>query len=93
MAHKDWDARFAQSVNSFHAAQQQILTNRSKNAIPDLEAYIELRRDGSGLKMMFDLIELAEGLVVPDDESDEGEAIRRLKQCAADIIAWSLVRP
>lgn len=91
LAHKDWDAHFARAVNSFRAAQLQVVINHSKNAVPDLEAYIELRRDASGLKMVFDLIELAEGLELPDEDGEEGEAIRRLKQCAADIIAWSLV--
>jgi hypothetical protein len=65
-----------------------VVKNHQIGVVPDLESYIQLRRDSSGLRMMFDLIEIAEGLVLPG-EAVEGGAVGRLTQCAMDIVAWS----
>ena len=87
-----WHSRFTSSVHAFRAAQLQVIVNRSRDVSPDLEGYIELHRDASGLRMVFDLIELVEGLKVPVGRAENIERLRKLAQCAADIIAWSKVR-
>lgn len=93
IAPQSWQAQFAHSTTAFRDAQLQIFANRTKNITPDLEGYIELRRNASGLKMVFDLIELAAGPKPPTPgiTQNEMEQLKKLRHCAADIIAWSLV--
>jgi hypothetical protein len=73
----------------YQAAQQQVARNRLDDVVPDLESYIELRRDSSGIKMIFDLIEVVGGLDLPS-EIIEGQDARRLAHLTADIINWSM---
>jgi len=88
--HPSWLARFDRSTRAFRAAQSQLRSNDARRLIPDLDSYIDLRRNLSGLRMLFDLIELAEGLDLPDEVVDE-PILRKLSCCAIDIIAWSTV--
>ncbi|KAF9467542.1 isoprenoid synthase domain-containing protein [Collybia nuda] len=86
----DWDTRFTSSVVSYHSAQLQAISNRSNNIVPELEEYMKLRRDLSGLNMIFDLVELTEiaAFTVPD--TNLSEKMETLKRLAADIISCSL---
>ncbi|KAF5376433.1 hypothetical protein D9615_008650 [Tricholomella constricta] len=89
-ADPSWDTRFAASVHSYRSAQLQVITSRLSNVIPDLETYISLRRDLSGLYMILDLIELSENLNIPLADDGTSKKVAILKQLTADIIGCSL---
>ncbi|KAJ6577928.1 isoprenoid synthase domain-containing protein [Mycena capillaripes] len=77
--------RFIRSAEAFRAAQTQMISYRDGNSLPDVEAYVDLRRDLSGISMVFDLLEMAEGLQMTSDD----QKWNALKHSAADIIALS----
>jgi len=56
--------------------------------IPDLESYIFLRRNSSGCKPCFALIEYANGIDLPDKVTDH-PVICALEDAANDVISWS----
>lgn len=58
--------------------------------VPDLESYIPFRRDASGCKPCFALIEYANGLDLPD-EVFEDPTVCALQEIANDIVSWSNV--
>lgn len=58
--------------------------------VPDLESYVALRQDSAGIKMLFDLIEYAEGLRIPDKEYSL-PVLRQLRHGACNIVAWLTV--
>ena len=65
--------------------------DRAAETIPDLEDYIAVRRDTSGCKSCWVLIEYASGLDLPD-EVIEHPVIQSLGEAANDLVAWSNVR-
>lgn len=73
----------------FQAVQQQAL-DRANGTIPDLESYIALRRDTSGCKSSWVLIEYAHHLDIPDDVMDH-PVIRSLGDATNDLVTWSNV--
>ncbi|KAJ7606736.1 isoprenoid synthase domain-containing protein [Mycena polygramma] len=77
--------RFSRSIEGFRTAQEKVLSYRQNNTLPTVEAYLELRRDLGGTALMFDLIELTEGLKTMSEDQQWGT----LKRSAADIIALS----
>ncbi|KAF7335532.1 Alpha-muurolene synthase [Mycena venus] len=77
--------KFNRSAEAFRVAQTQVISHRKANTLPTLEAYADLRRDLSGIPMVFDLIEMAEGLKVPSGDA----AWDGLKISAANLIALS----
>ncbi|KAG0696610.1 isoprenoid synthase domain-containing protein [Suillus ampliporus] len=80
-----WYMRFHRSMRAYHDARQRLL---DYTCIPDLETYIELRRDASGFRMMFHLIEYAGGLNVPERASSH-PILKQLADQACNIMAWS----
>ena len=58
--------------------------------VPDLESYIHFRRDASGCKPCFTLIEYANGLDLPNEVFEE-PIVRTLQETANDIVSWSNV--
>ncbi|KAJ6558301.1 hypothetical protein B0H19DRAFT_1070826 [Mycena capillaripes] len=76
--------RFNKSAEAFRTAQTKMISHRQSNVLPGLEVYLSLRRDLSGILMVFDLIEMAEGLKITWSERWDV-----LKRSAADIIALS----
>jgi len=60
--------------------------------VPDLDSYIRFRRDASGCKPCFTLIEYANGLDLPDEVFEE-PIVRTLQETANDIVSWSNVSP
>jgi hypothetical protein len=86
MSSEAWQTKFRAAARAFLAAQLKLLAHRADNTLPDLEAYVRLRRDLSGFPMLFLLIQLAEGLNPPPETPEE------LQTSAADVIAISLVR-
>ena len=73
----------------FQAVHQQAFY-RAERVVPDLETYIEMRRETSGCKPAFDLIEYSLGLELPDDVI-EHPIVMALKQGANDFVTWSNV--
>ena len=73
----------------FQAVHQQAFY-RAGRIVPDLETYIEMRRETSGCKPAFDLIEYSLGLELPDDVI-EHPIVMALKQGANDFVTWSNV--
>ncbi|THU75845.1 terpenoid synthase, partial [Dendrothele bispora CBS 962.96] len=71
----------------FQSASEQA-RDREAGVIPDLESYIALRRDTSGCKSTFALIEYANNLNIPD-EVMEHPMIRSLDEACNDLVAWS----
>ena len=64
--------------------------DRATGIIPDLEDYIIVRRDTSGCKPCWALIEYASGLDLPD-EVMEHPIIQSLDEATNDLVTWSNV--
>ena len=73
----------------FQAVHQQALF-RANGVVPDLETYIDMRRDTSGCKPVFDLIEDSLDLELPDVVTED-PVIVALNQSANDLVTWSNV--
>jgi hypothetical protein len=73
----------------FEAVQQQALY-RSDGIVPDFDTYIEMRRETSGCKPVFDLIEYSLDLELPDAVV-EHPVIVALNNGANDLVTWSNV--
>ncbi|KAJ3567287.1 hypothetical protein NP233_g6469 [Leucocoprinus birnbaumii] len=69
------------------AVTQQAL-DRATGVIPDLKSYIALRRDTSGCKPCWALIEYANNLKIPD-EVMEHPTIVALGEATNDLVTWS----
>ncbi|KAF7290691.1 hypothetical protein MIND_01309400 [Mycena indigotica] len=69
--------------DEFKAAQERLLVYRHSNTLPNLDDYIALRRNASGIPMLLSLVEMVEGLkTIPNNVN--------LKRLAADLISLSL---
>jgi Terpene synthase family 2, C-terminal metal binding len=82
--------RFIEAFDFFFQAVTQQAQDRHSNDIPDLESYITLRRETSGCKLCWALIEYANNLDIPD-EVMEHPLIRSLGNAANDYVSWSNV--
>ncbi|KAK1229843.1 Sesquiterpene synthase Agr1 [Marasmius sp. AFHP31] len=80
--------RFIETFDFFFASVTEQAQDRSSGTIPDLESYIALRRDTSGCKTSFVLIEYAYNLNIPDEVMDH-PLIRSLGEAANDLVTWS----
>ncbi|KAI0053966.1 terpenoid synthase [Auriscalpium vulgare] len=80
--------RFKSSMNMFFQSVHQQASDRARGIIPDLESYIDIRRDTSGCKPVFDLIEYSHGFALPD-EVVEHPTIMALNEGANDLVTWS----
>ncbi len=65
--------------------------DRANGVIPDLNSYIEVRRDTSGCKPCFQLIEFAGGFDLPDEVVQNHE-IQEMEEATNDLVTWSNVR-
>ena len=74
----------------FRAVTQQAL-DREHNNIPDLESYITLRRNTSGCKPCFALIEHAACIDLPDMVMQH-PSIGILENATNDLVTWTNVR-
>ena len=74
----------------FQAVTQQAL-DRANGVVPDLDSYIALRRDTSGCKPCWALVEFAYNLDLPD-EVMEHPTIVALGEATNDLVTWSNVR-
>ncbi|KAJ7666107.1 isoprenoid synthase domain-containing protein [Mycena polygramma] len=80
--------RFIETFDFFFQSVTQQAQDRTAGAIPDLESYIALRRDTSGCKPSFVLIEYANNLDIPD-EVMEHPLVASLGEAANDLVTWS----
>ena len=82
--------RFIHTFDLFFQAITQQAGDRAEGIVPDLESYIELRRDTSGCKPCWALIEYANGLDIPDEVMAH-EVLEELGEAANDLVTWSNV--
>ncbi|KAF8155792.1 isoprenoid synthase domain-containing protein [Crassisporium funariophilum] len=80
--------RFIETFDFFFQSVTQQALDRAAGVIPDLESYITLRRDTSGCKPCWALIEYANNLDIPD-EVMEHPILRSLGEAANDLVTWS----
>ncbi|KAF9475126.1 terpenoid synthase [Pholiota conissans] len=80
--------RFIETFDFFFQSVTQQALDRAAGVIPDLESYIALRRDTSGCKPCWALIEYACNLDIPDEVMDH-PTIRNLGEAANDLVTWS----
>ena len=64
--------------------------DRAAGIIPDLEDYIIMRRDTSGCKPCWALVEYANGLDI-SDEVMEHPILQSLSEATNDLVTWSNV--
>jgi len=81
-------ARFKESLHMFFEAVHVQASDREKGVIEDLESYIELRRDTSGCKPVFDLMEYSLNMNLPDAVVDH-PVVKALNQGCNDLVTWS----
>jgi hypothetical protein len=79
-----------ETFDFFFAAVWQQALDRKRDVVPDLEAYIAQRRDTSGCKPCWALIEYANHLDLPE-EVMEHDVVRALGEAANDLVTWSNV--
>ena len=82
--------RLQETLEMFFQAIQRQALDRANGTIPDLQSYIPLRRDTSGCRTTWALIEYAYNLDIPDDVMDH-PVIRSLGETTNDFVAWSNV--
>jgi len=82
--------RFKETIGLFFEAVNGQAKDRDANQIPDLESFIDLRRDTSACKSTFDMIEYAYDLDLPQHVL-EHPVIEALKQSSNDLVSWSNV--
>jgi hypothetical protein len=82
--------RFIETFEYFFQAISQQALDRANGVIPDLASYIALRRDTSGCKPCWALIEYANNLDIPDHVMNH-PIICNLGEAANDLVTWSNV--
>ncbi|XP_006463368.1 hypothetical protein AGABI2DRAFT_208101 [Agaricus bisporus var. bisporus H97] len=80
--------RFIETMDFFFQSVTQQALDRANGVIPDLDSYIALRRDTSGCKPCWALIEYANNLKIPDEVMDH-PTILALGEAANDLVTWS----
>ncbi|KAF8800611.1 terpenoid synthase [Phlegmacium glaucopus] len=80
--------RFIETMDFFFQSVTQQALDRASGVIPDLESYIALRRDTSGCKPCWALIEYANNLDIPD-EVMEHPLLVSLGEATNDLVTWS----
>jgi hypothetical protein len=82
--------RFIHTMDLFFKAVAQQSADRTSGSIPDLESYVYVRRDTSGCKPCFALIEYAAGIDLPDEVINH-PTVRALEEATNDLVTWSNV--
>lgn len=80
--------RFVETLELFFQAINEQATDRNNKFIPGLQAYIALRRDTSGCKPCWALVEYAYDLDIPDEVMNH-PLIRSLGEATNDLVTWS----
>jgi len=81
-------ARFKETLELFFEAVNIQTQARDQGIVPDLESYIDVRRDTSGCKPCWALIEYALDIDLPDFVV-EHPIIEALNQGTNDLVTWS----
>ncbi|KAI3595869.1 terpenoid synthase [Moniliophthora roreri] len=81
-------ARFKETLELFFEAVNVQAKARDADVIPDLESYIDVRRDTSGCKPCWALIEYALDIDLPDFVAED-PVIMALNQYTNDLVTWS----
>ncbi|KAF5373605.1 hypothetical protein D9758_000965 [Tetrapyrgos nigripes] len=81
-------SRFKETLGLFFEAVNIQATARDADVIPDLESYIDVRRDTSGCKPCWALIEYALGIDLPEFVAAD-PVIMALNQYTNDLVTWS----
>ncbi|KAK7455115.1 Alpha-muurolene synthase [Stygiomarasmius scandens] len=81
-------ARFKETLGLFFEAVNIQAKARDSDVIPDLESYIDVRRDTSGCKPCWALIEYALGIDLPEFVATD-PTIMALNQYTNDLVTWS----
>ncbi|KDQ58781.1 hypothetical protein JAAARDRAFT_47108 [Jaapia argillacea MUCL 33604] len=82
------ERRFIETFDAFFLAVYQQAIDRKNGVVPDLESYIDLRRDTSGCRPCWALIEYAYNLDIPDEVMNH-PLIQSLGDAANDLVTWS----
>lgn len=82
--------RFIHTMDLFFKAVAQQARDRHNGVIPDFESYIEIRRDTSGCKPCFALMEFCAKIDLPE-EVIQHPTIQSLEEATNDLITWSNV--
>ncbi|KAG1897167.1 isoprenoid synthase domain-containing protein [Suillus fuscotomentosus] len=80
--------RFIHTMDLWFISAAKEVENRVKGHIDDVESYIELRRDLSGCKACFALIEFVCQIDLPDEVVSH-PVIMALEEAANDFVSWS----
>jgi len=80
--------RFKETLAQFFESVNLQARDRDANIIPDLESFIDIRRDTSGCKSVFDLVEYAMDIELPDEVHGH-PVIAALRQGSNDLVTWS----
>nr|BBH51507.1 putative sesquiterpene synthase [Clitopilus sp.] len=89
-ANQNWKARFGSSVKSFRIAQCSSVTEDMDILDPEIETYLSMNRDLSGLSMIFDLFELTQNLTLTVTDETITRTLDKLKVLATDIVSCSV---
>ncbi|KAF8149257.1 isoprenoid synthase domain-containing protein [Mycena galopus ATCC 62051] len=80
--------RFIETFDMFLQSVHEQAIHRMSRVIPTLQDYIRLRRDTSGCKPCWAMIECANNLDIPNHVLDH-PTVRGLGEAANDVVAWS----
>jgi len=83
-----WYLRFINSLRAYREARAQVAEDAQNGSVPDMESYIQLRRDASGLRLVLAFIECTMDLRLPENVASH-PVVQALTEHAIDIIAWS----
>lgn len=81
-------ARFKETLGFFFEAVNIQARARDAGVVPDLESYIDVRRDTSGCRPCWVLIEYGLGIDLPDFVA-EHPIMKALNQSTNDLVTWS----
>lgn len=83
-------ARFISTFELFFRAVAQQARDRKAGVIMDLSSYMALRRDTSGCRPCWAMIEYANGLDLPDEVMAH-DVVETLGEATNDLVSWSNV--
>jgi Terpene synthase family 2, C-terminal metal binding len=82
-----WKQRLIQDIQDYCEGTLWELANRQRHKTPSLKQYKKIRPDVSGTKVMFDFIELMEGISIPK-EVFEGAYFKLMRLLGANLVNW-----
>ncbi|KIJ56930.1 hypothetical protein M422DRAFT_149352 [Sphaerobolus stellatus SS14] len=80
--------RFTENIVGFLTARRIQSRHRDTGFVPDLDTYITIRRDTSGLKPLIDFLEYTLQIDIPDHVINH-PVLETMKDCTNDFATWS----